>query len=206
MNIKEMERIKEHFERCFEQPIEYILHSNETNVLHIDVLCFAPTELYPFWKLVTMGASDVKMPLKDKYGSNRNEYMLFVDKDIDLTNEYQWYVNWLCMTADYTYVEKQFVTFNHFIQMPNATDDNEMKGVILLLPAAMYNGSILHCKTGLFKYCTCLQVMPITQAEIEGAQSNGYEWLVNKFYPFIYGGEDHQNDEEHYLAEKIRSF
>ena len=206
MNLKEMERIKTHFEQRFEQPVECVFHPKDNNIVHIDVLCFAPTELYPFWKLVTMGASEIMMPQKDKYGSNRNEYVIFVDKEVDILNDYGWYINWLCMTAEYTYVEKQFVTFNHVVQMPNVTDDGEMKGVVLLLPAVMYDGSILRCKTGLFKQCTCLQIIPVTQAEIDGAQVNGYEWLVNKFYPFIYGGEEHQNDEEHYLAEKIRTF
>lgn len=206
MKLSEMRRIQQHFEQCFEQPVECIFHLDSSNSIHIDILCFAPTELYPFWKLATMGASDVVMPLKDKYGSNRNEYVMFVDKDVDLLSDYSWYANWLCMTAEYIHEKKQFVTFNHLIQMPHATDVGDMNGVIVLLPAAMYDGTILHCKLGLFKQCTCLQVMPITQSEIDGAHANGHEWLVTKFYPFIYGGEEHENDEEHYLAEKIRTF
>lgn len=206
MNIKEIKRVQQHFEKSFEQPIECVLHPMQNSAIHIDVLCFAPTELYPFWKLATMGASDIVMPFKDKYGNNRNEYIMFVDKNVDLLNDYAWYVNWLRMTAEYTLAEKQFITFNHVLQMPNATDEGDMKGVIVLLPAAMYDGRILNCKIGLFKQSTCLQIMPITQSEIDGAKANGHEWLVTKFYPFIYGTDEQQDDEEHYFAEKIRTF
>ena len=201
-----MERIKEHFEHSFEQPLDCIFHSVNKSDIHIDILCFKPTELYPFWKIVTMGASDIVMPFKDNYGSKRNEYMMFVDKNVDLLNDYEWYVNWLCLTVEYTLIDKQFITFNHSIEIPNIANGGDMKGVIILLPAILYDGNVLHCKLGLFKQATCLQVMPITQSEIDGMHANGYEWLVSRFYPFIYGDDEHQNDEEHYLAEKTRTF
>ena len=200
-----MQRIQKHFERSFQQPVTHVLHPTNENIFHLDVLCFEPTELYPFWKLATMGASDIVMPQKDVYGCNRNEYVMFIDKEVDFTNDFIWYVNWLYLTAEYILNERKFVTVNHVLQVSNPPE-GEMDGLIVLLPAAMYDGTILHCKTGLFKECTCLQIMPITQAEIDGAQVNGFEWLVSKFYPFIYGNDEQQDDEEHYCAEKIRTF
>ena len=206
MRLRVMQRIERHFEQYFEQPISFVLHPTNQTDVHIDVVCFEPTELYPFWKLATVGASDIIMPQKDVYGCKRNEYMLFVDKDVDLPNDYEWYVKWLYCTAEYTQVEKQFITVNHSIEAPNIIDEGEMKGVVILFPAVLCDVNVLHCKLGLFKQATCLQVMPITQSEIDGLYTNGSEWLVSRFYPFIYGDDEHQNDEEHFLAEKKRSF
>lgn len=45
---------------------------------HIDALLYAPNEAYPFWKLVTAGASDYKMSAPRGALGKRNEYMMFM--------------------------------------------------------------------------------------------------------------------------------
>ena len=62
MKRKEMDKLIKHFDQYFEQKDCTILHPVVDDGYHIDVLLYEPNKKYPFWKLVTMGASDYKMP------------------------------------------------------------------------------------------------------------------------------------------------
>ena len=87
MKTKEMDKLIKHFDTYFEQDDSTVLHPIVDDGLHIDVLMYAPNEKYPFWKLVTMGASDYKMPpIQNTVGLN-NEYIMFIDSEIDLTDK-----------------------------------------------------------------------------------------------------------------------
>ena len=84
MNAIERNVLIRHFNRYFEQDNGFILQTKNTNP-RIDGLLCAPNEKYPYWKLATLGASDYKMPApKDSLGS-RNEYVMFIDAEEDLT-------------------------------------------------------------------------------------------------------------------------
>ena len=61
MRVKQMDKLIKHFDTYFEQSDCTVLHPIVDNGFHIDVLVYKPTVEYPFWKLVTMGASDYKM-------------------------------------------------------------------------------------------------------------------------------------------------
>ena len=52
--------------------------------VHIDGLLYEPDEKYPFWKLATAGASDIKMPPVKNTLANCNEYMMFIDPKEDM--------------------------------------------------------------------------------------------------------------------------
>ena len=70
MNAKEMEKLTDHFERCFGQKAATVMRNKAETELPIDILVFAPTGRYPFWKLCTRGASDYRMPKREgvRYG------------------------------------------------------------------------------------------------------------------------------------------
>ena len=86
MNAIERNVLIRHFNRYFEQDNGFILQTKNTNP-RIDGLLCAPNEKYPYWKLATLGASDYKMPApKDSLGS-RNEYVMFIDAEEDLTKQ-----------------------------------------------------------------------------------------------------------------------
>ena len=103
MKLKEMDKLTAHFDRYFEQKNDLVLHPIVDNGFHIDVLLYEPTEKYPFWKLVTMGASDYKMPKIPNTIGRRNEYVMFVDADEDLHDKsvMSWYHAKLTMIASY---------------------------------------------------------------------------------------------------------
>ena len=62
MNVKEMNKFTKHCDKYFEQTDCMVIHPSTDDKLHIDILLYKPSRKYPFWKLVTMGASDYKMP------------------------------------------------------------------------------------------------------------------------------------------------
>ena len=62
MRLNEMNALIKHFDRYFAQTAPKVIHPLEDDGAHVDVLIYEPNESYPFWKLVTMGASDYKMP------------------------------------------------------------------------------------------------------------------------------------------------
>lgn len=51
-----------HFDKYFEQSDCVVLHPIVDDGFHVDVLLYEPNEKYPFWKLVSTGASDYEMP------------------------------------------------------------------------------------------------------------------------------------------------
>lgn len=109
MKTKEMEKFMNHCDFYFEQNDSVILHPIVDGGQHIDVLLYKPNDKYPFWKLVTMGASDYKMPVTHNTVGQYNEYMMFVDSDVDLNdkNVLIWYYNKLLLVAGFAYLIKR---------------------------------------------------------------------------------------------------
>ena len=79
MKLREMEKLTAHFDAYFGQTDSMVLHPVAEMQPHIDTLLYAPNEAYPYWKLVTMGASDYRMPQKKAPLGDRNEYIMLVD-------------------------------------------------------------------------------------------------------------------------------
>ena len=75
MKTKEMEKLIKHCDTYFAQDDCIVLHPIADNGLHIDVLLYKPNDKYNFWKLVTMGASDYKMPAIQNTVELYNEYV-----------------------------------------------------------------------------------------------------------------------------------
>ena len=86
MKISEMNKITRHYDKHFQQTDTLVIHPNFKAKLHVDALLYQPTKTFPFWKLATMGASGYAMPGRHTLG-NRNEYMLFIDPPVDMTDE-----------------------------------------------------------------------------------------------------------------------
>ena len=55
-----MDKLIKHFDTYFEQNDSTVIHPIVDYGLHIDVLLYGPNDKFPFWKLVTMGASDYR--------------------------------------------------------------------------------------------------------------------------------------------------
>lgn len=166
MNTRDMEKLTKHFERCFGQKNDVVMHNGSDDKPHIDVLVFGPTQKYPFWKLCTMGASDYLMPKRKevRYGNTaslRNEYIIFLDPSLKVeegSEDWIWYWKVLIETALFSYYNKEGVIATDTIDF--AWDGESMQGVILLFPEAIEDTSILQCKMGMGRRITCHKSCP----------------------------------------------
>ena len=200
MKLKEMEALTKHFDKYFEQDDSMVLHPIVDAGFHVDVLVYKPTEKYPFWKLTTMGASDYKMPkITNTVGLN-NEYVMFVDKDVDLSDKevIGWYYNKLMLVATFAYYNKTHITYAHSFEWKNEDPEDEMIAAFIEFPQIIEDVGILRCKTGLFKTATCLQVVLLNGGELEMLMKCGRQAFSNYLYP-----ED--SGKAHYLSERHRS-
>lgn len=200
MKPKEMDELMAHCNVYFEQSDCTVLHPLVDNGPHIDVLRYAPSGKYPFWKLVTMGASDYKMPAIPNTVGNRNEYMLFVDGDIDLLDGevLNWYYRKLLLVANFAAYHKTHITYAHSFEWENEDPEDEMVAAFIEFPQIFGTTAILHCKMGPFKTVTCLQVVLLNKADLHRLMNIGPMEFSNYLYP-----ED--GTRPHYLSERHRS-
>ena len=78
MKTKEMDKIKKHFDKYFEQTDAMVMHPIVDNGFHVDVLLYKPNDKYPFWKLVTMGQAIIKCrPCPIQFLNTMNTLCLF---------------------------------------------------------------------------------------------------------------------------------
>ncbi len=200
MNTKQMERLTAHFDRYFEQDDCLVLHNDSQNP-HIDVLLYKPTEKYPFWKLATMGASDCKLPDPGNELGNRNEYVMFVDKDTDLSDKQTnaFFCDTLLNIAYYP-IQNEDVIFSYAHSLEwGEIENSDMVGAFLEFPQAIDNSGILHCKLGFCKQATVLQVVLLTRKELNRLRKIGPQAFSYYLYPEkIY-------EKKHFLSERLRT-
>ena len=197
MNQKEMDKLTKHFDTYFHQSDCTVLHPIAMEP-HIDALLYKPNDAYPYWKLITMGASDYKMPAPKNTLGNRNEYMMFLDSGEDMTNQEvaNWYFNKLLGIAHYPIATKSFITYGHSVEWaPN--DEEEMVSAYLEMPQIVEDVGILRCKLGFMKTAICLQVVLLNREETNKLLQIGPE----QFSYFLYPDEG----DSHFLCERSRS-
>ncbi len=197
MNQREMDKLTQHFDTHFHQSDCNVLHPISMEP-HIDGLLYKPNEAYPYWKLVTMGASDYKMPAPKNALGNRNEYMMFIDPSEDLTDPKlaNWYFGKLLEIAFYPISTKSFITYGHSVEWaPN--DEEEMVGAYLEMPQIVEDVGILRCKLSPLKTVICLQVILLNREETKKLLEIGSEQFSYFLYP--------EEGDCHFLCERSRS-
>ncbi len=199
MDTRQMNKFTDHCNRYFYQTDPMVLHSTSQDPIHIDVLRYAPNQKYPFWKLVTMGASDYKMPNPTtKQMDDRNEYMFAVEPEVDLNDlaVCSWYYHTLLEIATAPMTDHYFMTYGHSVEWPEQ-EDSDMVGAYISMPQILEDVAFLHCRLGLTKRVTCLQAIPLTRQEMDHLMEIGPEAFDEFLYP--YEGDDH------YLCQQYRS-
>ena len=200
MKLKDMDRLIAHFDRYFEQTDCMILHPAVENEYHIDVLLYKPNKRYPFWKLVTMGAGDYKMPAADNTISRYNEYIMFVSESEDLDDKeiLRWYHDKLMVVATFAYIEKTHVTYGHSFEWENDDPEDEMIAAFIGFPQIIGDVGVLRCKLSMFKTVACLEMVLLNRAELDRLLDVGPESFDSFLYPEGDGAA-------HFLCEKHRS-
>mgnify|MGYP003315154190 CR=1 FL=1 len=200
MKTKEMDKLIKHFDTYFEQNDSTVLHPIVDDGLHIDVLMYKPNGKYPFWKLVTMGASDYKMPPIQNTVGQYNEYIMFVDSEVDLEDKdvLIWYYSKLLTVATYAYFNKIHITYAHSFEWENEDPDDEMVAAFIEFPQIIATPAILKCKLGLTKTVACLQVVLLNKDELEKLMQIGPMAFSEYLYP-------ENEPTAHFLTERHRS-
>ena len=196
MRTKEMETLTRHFDTYLRQSDSKVLHPADMEP-HIDALVYEPNDDYPFWKLVTVGASDFKMNAPQGAIGNRNEYIMFIDKDENLNDPeiVNWYFGRLMALALFPINENCFMTYGHSLDFGDG--ESEMAGAYLELPQVIEDPGILRCKLGLMKTAVCLQVVLLTRSEIDKLLEIGPEEFSYYLYP--------EEGDFHFISERSRS-
>ena len=198
MNLAEQKRFVAHCDRYFKQSDCTVLHP-VVMTPHIDVLLYQPTDILPYWKLVTMGASDYRMPVTKPQLGDRNEYIMFVDAEEDLHDKsiVDQYWKHLINVAMYPIMNQCYITYGHSLEW-KPEDGEEMVGAFLEMPQLIDDVGILRCKLNLFKTAICLQVILLTREETDHLLEIGPERFSNDLYP--------ENDApRHFLCELHRT-
>ena len=195
-----MDKLTRHFDKYFDQKDCTVLHPMVDNGFHVDVLLYRPTEKYPFWKLVTLGVSDYKMPKVANTLGRRNEYIMFVDKEENLNDRalLSWYHNKLVKIACYAKVYHTHITYGHSFEWENDDPADEMLAAFIEFPQIIPDIGILRCKLGLRKTVTCLQTVLLNKTDLAKLMELGPQAFSEYLYP-----ED--DKKQHFLSEKHRS-
>lgn len=196
-----MDKLMAHCSHYFKQGEPRVIHNPALTDPHIDVLLYEPCEAYPFWKMVTMGASDFKMPDAPKLLGNRNEYMIFVDASVDLEDRdvTEWYYNRLMEVAFYPIEADCCITYGHSLEWREYEEEpSDMVGAFIEMPQILEDIGSLKCKVGMFKTVTCLQAVLLTREEIDRLMEIGPEAFSEYLYP-------EEEGPMHYLSERYRS-
>ena len=183
MKKKELNNLIGHFQYCFNQECSKIYTTDNDDELKVDFLLFEPNEDFPFYKVVTAGASDYQMPEGNGSLPNRNEYMIFLSKDFDISsNEFNLYLSFLSYVATYAYYEKTNVTVGHSFSI-DQFKIRDFVGAQIMFPQILVDSYALRCKLGMFKTIACLQVMTLTKQELDELFKIGPMLMEEKFYP-----------------------
>lgn len=200
MKIKEMDALIKHFDKYFEQSDCRVLHPIVDDGFHIDILMYKPSQKYPFWKFVTMGASDYRMPETSKTLGLFNEYIMFIDQDEDLEDEevLSWYHCNLLNVATFAYYNKTHITYGHSFEWKNESPDDEMIAAFIELPQVIENADVVRCKMSMFKTIVCLQVVLLNKEELSNLMKIGPHAFSEYLYP-------ENGSARHFLSQRHRT-
>lgn len=200
MKPREMDMLIGHMDKYFEQTDCAVLHPIVDNGFHIDVLLYKPTEKYPFWKLVTMGASDYKMPKIPNTFGLFNEYIMFVDKDEDLDDRevVSFFHSKLVMIASYAKFYNTHITYGHSFEWTNDDPEDEMIAAFIEMPQVIPNAGILRCRLGMLRTVFCLQTVLLNKDDLSKLMEIGPQAFSDYLYP-------ENGGKRHFLSERHRS-
>ena len=198
MNIRKMNIFTAHCDKYFQQSDCTILHPTEDTTVHIDVLVYPPNGKFPFWKLVTMGVSDYKMPKAKQTLGNRNEYMMFISGQENLRDPdtLSWYREKLLMIATYSMATQTPVSYGHSMEW-EPEEQESIVGAFLEMPQIIEDVGMLRCKLGPFRTCICLQAVLLTRDDLQMLLSVGPQQFSSYLYP--------EDGRPHYLSQRTRT-
>ena len=140
------------------------------------------------------------MPKRENTVGQFNEYIMFVDKDVNLHDKetVSWFYKKLVLIGSFAYYNKTHITYGHSFEWENEDPDDEMIAAYIELPQVITDAEILRCKIGMLKTVICLQAVLLNQNELNKLMEIGPEAFSYYLYP-------ENGGKSHYISERHRS-
>ncbi|MBR4338911.1 MAG: suppressor of fused domain protein [Bacteroidaceae bacterium] len=185
-SVEEMDRIEAYIEKNFGK-IDYILHDESSNDVHIDICVIPPSETRDYYTLVTMGMGAKKMKVPyflAEQRLHRAELVLFLPSTWQMTDEafsdekWYWPIRMIKTLSVLPFYEKNWLGKGHTVGSENAFAENtELCGVILDTPKAIAQQPERFCLSK-GKPVNFYQIIPVYQNEIDYKEKNRAEALL----------------------------
>ena len=188
---KELEKVSAYIERQYGE-YENVIHELVSPDIHCDIVLVPPTEVSPYYKLITMGAGAYKMNIPKEFKSmicDRAEYVIFLPKDWNVAadNEDDWWpMRMLKSAARLTVDTDDYLCFSHSVQVNedgSPIAENAQFNSFMLMPSIGKDGQLVEpLKLSLLgKKVAFYQLFPLYPEELEFKLEHGYDELVDLF-------------------------
>lgn len=188
---KELEKVSHYIERQYGE-YENVIHELVSPDIHCDIVLVPPTEVSPYYKLVTMGAGAYKMSIPKQFKSiicDRAEYVIFLPEDwnVDADNEEDWWpMRMLKSAARLTVDTDDYLWITHSVQENedgSPVAGNTQFNSFMLRPSIGKEGQEVEpLKLGLFgKKVAFYQLFPLYPEELAFKLEHGYDELIELF-------------------------
>ena len=184
MNKFAKKKLFKHYNKYFGDKPTVMSTATNHDDIEIVVLLYAPNDKYPFWKIATIGCSEIEHKLKNK--TVYNEYVIFVNKEENLETNISlrnWYYDMLLVPDGFARDTKKPVVYGCDIVFEDDESKEEMVGICLLFPQIITEPKFFVFNQNPLKQITIFQVMPITHFEKEIIASDGIKVCEKLFYP-----------------------
>jgi len=169
---------EEHYQQFFGPITQDIMHSTDSQEVHIDIYQFEPTPERPFWTLITSGMSNQRQlePKDcDEHILPRTEILMYVSKPQG------WMFSVLKRLAEMPFKQKTFLYYGHTV--PNGkpmTAQPSLLTSFLFVPPYFEQPEINQFQLD-DDEVNFLWMIPITEAEREFAVKQSSQKLYEKF-------------------------
>lgn len=185
-----IELISGHIERHI-GPVAFVLHEQDSEAVHLDVHCVAPTPERNIWTLVTSGMSQLPMVVPDDMPAPMFlELMCFLPPHwpvnanaIHNESDY-WPIRWLRLLARFPHRYRTWLGYGHTIpngDPPEPFAPNTKFCGMLLAPPLSVNAEFLKIERPYDRDIAFLAMQPLYYDEMAYKLSQGTDALLDRF-------------------------
>ncbi len=188
-SAKYLQEIEAHIE-TYVGKVKTVLHEEQSDLVHIDVLWLPATTERPYHLLVTSGVSDfaMEMPEPGFEDHSRVELMIALPKDWPISAEafedenHYWPVRWLKKIGRLPHQNKTWIGWGHTIPngKPVQTIANTQFTGVILMPSVLLPDDFYKLRTKDGNTIRFYGLVPLYQAEMDLKLNTGLEALEAK--------------------------
>lgn len=187
---KEIEKISAYIEKQYGK-FDVVGHEWVSPDIHCDIAIVPPTEVSPYYKLVTMGAGAYKMNIPLKWKSvvcNRAEYVIFLPKDWNLESDKEedyWPIRMLKTIARLVVGTDSWLGYCHTVQLTKdgspVAGNTDLNSCVLTKSIGKDGQEVKPFKFGLFgKEVAFYQIYPLYPEETDFILKHSFDELTER--------------------------